>query len=412
MLTYFYIALGGAIGSVVRAWTTNVMVRVVGANFPWGTILINVAGSFIIGFFGALTASDGRLQVHADARAFVMIGICGGFTTFSSFSLQTLDLFRDGKPGGAIANIGLSVILCLIAVSAGYASATAINNAPDRSLAYKARQPSQAKGMGEVALAVLDRPESVASVLSIAARLLQYGGGGRIEALAVRTPPVAEIMVADQSMSATEEQRLRAEEHVWADAVKAAVSSWAPSTADGILADLIDVEGDVAHMVAERGRRSDVTVVPGGARTQRSRDALHAAIFDTSRAVLVAPPLYTGEFGRVVAVAWKDDVRAPEAVLAAMPILAKAEAVHVLCAKVDEASIPPILEEHGIPAQAHAVEGNGPVGEQLLRKAHELGADLIVMGAYAHGEWREALLGGVTRTMLEHADLPILMRHS
>ena len=78
MLTYFYIALGGAIGSVVRAWTTNVMVRVVGANFPWGTILINVAGSFIIGFFGALTASDGRLQVHADARAFVMIGICGG----------------------------------------------------------------------------------------------------------------------------------------------------------------------------------------------------------------------------------------------------------------------------------------------------------------------------------------------
>ncbi len=99
------------------------------------------------------------------------------------------------------------------------------------------------------------------------------------------------------------------------------------------------------------------------------------------------------------------------AVLAAIPVLAKAQTVHVLCAKVDEATVPAILEDHGIPVQVHTVEGQGPVGEQLLRKAHELGADLIVMGAYAHGEWREALLGGVTRTMLEHADLPILMRH-
>ncbi len=409
MLTYFYIALGGALGSVARAWTTNVMVRLVGANFPWGTILINIAGSFIIGFFGALTASDGRFQVHADARAFVMIGICGGYTTFSSFSLQTLDLFRDGKPVAAAANIGLSLILCLMAVSAGYASAMAINDAPARAQAYKAPKPSHATVMGEVALAVLDRPETVASVLSSAARLLQYGGGGRIEALAIRTPPLAEMMLADQSITPMEEASLRAEEHVWADAAKAAVDRWTPSK--GVAADFLDVEGDIAHIVSERGRRSDVIVVPGGKHSQRSRDALHAAIFDTSRAVLVAPPQCTGEFGRVVAVAWKDDVRAPKAVLAAMPVLAKAQAVHVLCAKVDEAVVPAILEEHGIPAQAHSVEGHGPVGELLLRKAHELGADLIVMGAYAHGEWREALLGGVTRTMLEHADLPILMRH-
>ena len=362
-----------------------------------------------LGFFGALTASDGRFQVHADARAFVMIGICGGYTTFSSFSLQTLDLFRDGKPVAAIANIGLSVILCLIAVSAGYASAMAINDAPARAQAYKAPKPSQAKVRGEVALAVLDHPETVAGVLSSAARLLQYGAGGRIEALAVRTPPLAEMMLADQSMTQGEEERLRSQEHVWADAAKAAVDRWAPSK--GVAVDFIDVEGDMAHIVSERGRRSDAVVVPGGKLSQRGRDALHTAIFDTSRAVLVAPPECTGEFGRVVAVAWKDDSRAPKAVLAAMPILAKAQAVHVLCAKVDEAAVPAILEEHGIPAQAHAVQGHGPVGEQLLRKAHELGADLIVMGAYAHGEWREALLGGVTRTMLEHADLPILMRH-
>jgi nucleotide-binding universal stress UspA family protein len=338
-----------------------------------------------------------------------MIGICGGYTTFSSFSLQTLDLFRDGKPVAAAANIGLSVILCLIAVSAGYASAIAINDAPARAHAYKAPKAPQAKVLGEVALAVLDRPETVASVLSSAARLLQYGGGGRIEALAVRTPPLAEMMLADQSMTPSEEGRLRDKEHVWADAAKAAVYRWPPSP--GVATNFIDEEGDIAHIVSERGRSSDVIVVPGGKQSRRSRDALHAAIFDTSRAVLVTPPQCTGEFGRVVAVAWKDDARAPKAVLAAMPVLAKARTVHVLCAKVDEAVVPAIFEEHGIPAQAHAVEGHGAVGEQLLRKAHELGADLIVMGAYAHGEWREAVLGGVTRTMLEHADLPILMRH-
>ncbi len=95
-----------------------------------------------------------------------------------------------------------------------------------------------------------------------------------------------------------------------------------------------------------------------------------------------------------------------------MPILEKAEAVHVLRARTHEAEVPAILEEHGIPAVAHALPGHdGPVGAELLKVAHDLGADLIVMGAYAHGEWREALLGGVTRYMLDHADLPLLMRH-
>ncbi len=412
MLTYLYIALGGAIGSVARAWTTNAMVRIAGAHFPWGTILINVAGSFIIGFFGALTASDGRFQVHADARAFVMVGICGGYTTFSSFSLQTLDLLRDGKPGAAFANVALSLTLCLLAVTAGYTSAMAMNNGGARSEAYKAPAAPKRKVAGQVALAVLDRPEAVESVLSCAARLLDYEGGGRIEALAVRTPPLAEIMVADQPLTPAEEEGRRAEEHEWAATVRAGASRWASPEANGVAADFIEAEGEIAHIVAERGRRSDAVVIAGCApRSPRTRDALHAALFDTSRAVLIAPPGSEGRFGRVVAVAWKDDMRAPKAVLAAMPILARAEAVHVLRAQADEAAVPPILEEHGIAAQAHAVEGDGPVGAQLLRKAHELGADLIVMGAYAHGEWREALLGGVTRYMLDHADLPLLMRH-
>ncbi|WKW50332.1 fluoride efflux transporter CrcB [Rhodomicrobium lacus] len=124
--TYLFIALGGAIGSVARAAVSDAMVRLTGPFFPWGTILINITGSFIIGLFAALSVSGSRYGLHGDARAFVMIGICGGYTTFSSFSLQTFDLLRDGKPWAALANVGISVLMCLAAVALGYALAAAV----------------------------------------------------------------------------------------------------------------------------------------------------------------------------------------------------------------------------------------------------------------------------------------------
>jgi protein CrcB len=125
---YLWIALGGALGSVGRAWLALAVARLTGAQFPWGTILINVVGSFVIGFFGTLTAvSEGRFALSAEARAFVMVGLCGGFTTFSSFSLQTLELARDGRPGQALANIALSLVLCLGSVAAGHYGAMSLN---------------------------------------------------------------------------------------------------------------------------------------------------------------------------------------------------------------------------------------------------------------------------------------------
>jgi len=407
MLTYLYIALGGAIGSVARAWTANVFVRMYGAHFPWGTIFINIAGSFIIGFFGALTTSDGRFTAHPDARAFVMIGICGGFTTFSSFSLQTLDLARDGKPGAALANIGLSLILCLLAVTAGYASAEAINRRAPQAEALGL------KANGGVILAVAGQPGNVGSVLSNASRLLSFWNGkSTLEVLAVRNPPVAELMEADQALTHAQEAALRASEESWARQVRAAAQRWEQRARPKTPAKFIETEGDIAHLVAALGRISNAVVLGGAREPGKTRDALHAALFDTGRPVLIAPPGSKGDFGRVVAIAWKDDARAPKAVLDAMPILAKAEAVHVLRARVTEATVPALLGEHGIEAQAHTVpDHDGPVGAQLLRIAHELGADLLVMGAYAHGEWREALLGGVTRHVLEHAGLPVFMRH-
>jgi CrcB protein len=127
VITYLWIALGGALGSMARYGCSSLVAGWVGETFPWGTLIINVIGSFVIGFFATLTGPDGRVLVTPDARQFVMVGICGGYTTFSSFSLQTLNLVRDGDMVGAGANIVGSVALCLLAVWLGYAAAAALN---------------------------------------------------------------------------------------------------------------------------------------------------------------------------------------------------------------------------------------------------------------------------------------------
>ena len=127
MANYFWVAIGGAIGTTGRYWLSGLVAQLMGETFPWGTLIINVTGSFIIGFFAVVTGPDGRVFVGSTARQFVMIGICGGYTTFSSFSLQTLNLVNDGEALYAGANIVLSVALCLIAVWLGYWLATMTN---------------------------------------------------------------------------------------------------------------------------------------------------------------------------------------------------------------------------------------------------------------------------------------------
>ncbi len=127
MLTYFWIGLGSALGGMGRYWCSGVIARAFGETFPWGTIIVNASGSLIIGFLATLMSPDGRLLVPPDARTFLMIGLCGGYTTFSSFSLQTLNLVRDGEWLWATANVLFSLTLCLAAVWLGHIGAAALS---------------------------------------------------------------------------------------------------------------------------------------------------------------------------------------------------------------------------------------------------------------------------------------------
>jgi fluoride exporter len=120
MWTYFWVAVGGAIGSMARLWLSVHVALLTGLGFPWGTILVNILGSLVIGFVATLTGPNGRVVMPVEAQAFVMVGLCGGFTTFSAFSLQTLELARDGRLLHAGANIMFSVVLCLTAVALGH----------------------------------------------------------------------------------------------------------------------------------------------------------------------------------------------------------------------------------------------------------------------------------------------------
>jgi CrcB protein len=126
-MMYAIIAAGSALGGMARYWCSGFVARHFGATFPWGTLTVNVAGSIFIGLFATLTAPDGRLLAGTSLRQFVMVGFCGGYTTFSTFSLETLNLARDGEWLRAAGNAIGSLVLCLAGVFAGFVLANALN---------------------------------------------------------------------------------------------------------------------------------------------------------------------------------------------------------------------------------------------------------------------------------------------
>ena len=129
-MQYVVIGLGGALGSMLRfglASAIDTRVAKAGQIFPYGTIIVNITGCFIIGFIFTISSTEGRVFLSQLTRQFIMIGILGGYTTFSSFSLQTLTLAENGQWWGAVANVLLSVVLCLVGVWLGAALAGSLN---------------------------------------------------------------------------------------------------------------------------------------------------------------------------------------------------------------------------------------------------------------------------------------------
>lgn len=125
MFDYLLVGLGGAIGSMARYGLGQIITARYGDGFPLATLVINVTGSFLIGLF----ATMGGQPASSTMRLLLMVGVCGGYTTFSSFSLQSLNLIREGHLAAAALNAILSVALCLIAVTAGHFTGLALNRA-------------------------------------------------------------------------------------------------------------------------------------------------------------------------------------------------------------------------------------------------------------------------------------------
>jgi CrcB protein len=121
------VAVGAAAGGLLRYWAALWIGRRAPGLFPWGTLFINITGSAFIGFFSTFSGPEGRLLVSPQVKLLVMTGICGGYTTYSTFSLETLRLIQDRQYGAAALNAGASVLLCLLGVWLGHTLAATLN---------------------------------------------------------------------------------------------------------------------------------------------------------------------------------------------------------------------------------------------------------------------------------------------
>ena len=127
MNSYLLVTLGGGLGALTRFVLAGWIARRFGESFPLGTLVINVSGSFLIGLIATAAGEGGRWFLAASWRQFLMVGVLGGYTTFSAFSLQTLDLARGGEWFLAGLYVLLSVALCLVGVWLGHTLATWVN---------------------------------------------------------------------------------------------------------------------------------------------------------------------------------------------------------------------------------------------------------------------------------------------
>jgi nucleotide-binding universal stress UspA family protein len=272
--------------------------------------------------------------------------------------------------------------------------------------------------MPDVILAVLGRKEMALDVLETARHLAVLIGQANVIALAVEMPSLASPLAAEALIAeAADAAVLREQDRKRTAALAALFDQWAPRAQQaGIAVRWRKIVGAPNSVVEQMGRRTDFIVIaqPMADDDAHASREFHAALLRSERPVLVIPPGQTATFGRNVAIAWRDDGRVVKAVIPALRVLSGATHVHVLQGTrgtAEHLPVPAVFQDHVIDVRMHVLPIKGVFGQVLLDTVHALGADMLVMGAYAHSPLREMIFGGVTRYMLDHADLPVLMRH-
>ncbi|HEY4043771.1 MAG TPA: universal stress protein [Rhodopila sp.] len=271
--------------------------------------------------------------------------------------------------------------------------------------------------MSGVILTLLEQPGTTSGLLVASERLAELMGGAQIDVFVVRTPPEATILPSEEVLTKRQFTLVRERERARASALRAAFDQWqAERRIETLSVRWWDLEGLVDGAIKEWGPRADMIVLrfPGGDDWHPAQQAVYTALFETDRPVLIVPAGPPVPFGRRVAIAWRDDRQATRAVLSALRCRHAPKRVLVLAGERQGSPrpvVPDILLEHGIEAELQVLPiGKGAFGKTLLTKTHELAGDMLVMGAYRHSALREFILGGLTRYILGHADLPVLMR--
>ncbi|HEX3984753.1 MAG TPA: universal stress protein [Acidisoma sp.] len=228
---------------------------------------------------------------------------------------------------------------------------------------------------------------------------------------------IEDMMVATEKESAVRAHEVRV---LFEQAVNAhGVAIGEPRPHAGVAtAQFVSVAGREEEIVAQQARLSDLCVIPHPEAGQdvSSSDALHAVLFDSGRPVLLAPAAAPRSIGRRVCVGWNGTAESSAAVQAGIPWMKRAETVRILTSEDYQrrgpgaSDLAAYLALHEIQAEIATFRPiDKSVGAGLLAAAREFGSDLISMGAYSHSRLRQLILGGVTRHILEHADLPVLM---
>ncbi len=279
-------------------------------------------------------------------------------------------------------------------------------------------------------LACLSDPDTAPATLGLAF-LLGRDHASHVEALHVRADPASAVPLVGEGMSgAMVEEMLAVAERQAAERAgrirgefdaasrQLGASMVTVPTVPPVFSALWREEmGREEEVVANAGRLTDLLVLakPLPERDTPSIMTLNAALMETGRPVLLAPPTIPAAIGRNVAVFWNGSAEASRAVAAAMPVLQRAERVAVLSAREEDGVIPGELAGylgwHEVQASVHTFVAGPHVGQTLLAEAEGLGADLVVMGAYTHSRLRQLILGGVTRHVLHAATLPVLFSH-